>query len=87
MDRGSLRWKKQLKLLMGVLNKGMDWLTNERKEKLKMIMAEDYGLELSDSQVKEFGENLVQMFNLLYDQKFEQRPLRFIDEPTKGSYD
>jgi len=65
----------------------MDWFTDERKRKLKIIMAEDYSLELSDSQVKEFGENLVQMFNLLYDQMFEQRSRRFIDEATKGDYD
>ncbi len=44
----------------------MDWFTDERKEKLKTIMAEDYGVKLSDGQAKQFGSSLVEMFDLLY---------------------
>ncbi|HEX7456239.1 MAG TPA: hypothetical protein VF303_02115 [Candidatus Nanoarchaeia archaeon] len=70
-----------------MISKEISWFTPELQQRLKVIMAEDYGLNLSDSQVREFGENLVQVFNLLYEvdrrQKFEHRPVRIIDQGVK----
>lgn len=51
--------------------------------KLGKILEEDYGLQLSDMELKEFGEGLIATFNLLYEadrsQKFVTRTGRFID--------
>ncbi len=66
----------------------MNWFDKRRQEELKMIMKEDYNLEMSDEEVEEFGKDLVETFNLLLDadrgQKFEQRPSRFIDQRGRG---
>lgn len=42
-------------------------LKREMVYELGQIMEEDYGLKLSENEAKEFGEGLVEIFNLLYE--------------------
>lgn len=66
----------------------MDWLTQAKLNELKSIMLEDYGLTMTDDEIKDLGENLVLYFDRLnqkQDRKFEL-PSRSLDLEKKKEY-